>query len=403
METCLLAETVAPLPQIIADTWDAPLVGAALRRLHPGRGIGDPVTSDALGLTRWLVDGVDDIAATLAAADPALPAQVPAGSAAPGVDVVLAALRARLRELAPGRDVLVDRDHDISTVFTGPHVKISDPELPPHRFVPLDGAVVPPGSPDGPVIGVADAQVGEHTDLAGRVLGWHDPTGMASALALGHATFVAGTVLRRLPGARLLCRPALIHGPEANRSWEVAERLLDFLRDDVAVLNMSFGCRTDGGAPLPLRRAVERLGVRTVLVAAAGNVTDDGPETPVYPAALPGVVGVGAVDREGDPTAITPMGWWVRLRAPGVDVPGPFPWCTEVDNADTGRPLDTGYASWSGSSFAAAFVTGEIARLMSERGLDAVAARDEVLAGRAVDAEGRPTVWPVGDIAGAHG
>jgi hypothetical protein len=402
METCLVQEKVQPLPEIIADTWDAPLVDVALRQVLPERGVGDPAGSTTLGLTRWRIDDVDHVAAALTA-DPAPPDRSPAGSTKPGMDVVLAAVRARVRELAPGRDVVLDRDHDVSTVFTGPHVKISDPKLPPHRLVPLQGAVVPPGSPDGPVVGVADAQVGEHTDLAGRVLGWHDPTGMASALALGHATFVAGTVLRRLPEARLLCRPALIHGPEANRSWEVAERLMAFLDDDVAVLNMSFGCRTDGGAPLPLRRAMERLGGRTVLVAAAGNVQEDTPETPLYPAALPGVVGVGAVDDAGEPTAITPMGWWVRLRAPGVDVPGPFPWGTEIDNAETGRPLDTGYASWSGSSFAAAFVTGEIARLVRERGVDPFAARDAVLAGHASDASGRPTVWPVGSLVGADG
>ena len=402
METCLVQEKVDPLPEIIADTWDAPLVDVALRDVLAERGVGEPAGSTALGLTRWRIDDVERMTTALAA-DPARPDRAPAESASPAMELVLTAVRARLRELAPGRDVVLDRDHDVSTVFTGPHVKISDPELPPHRLVPLQGAVVPPGSPDGPVVGVADAQVGEHTDLAGRVLGWHDPSGMASALALGHAAFVAGTVLRRVPDARLLCRSALVHGPQANRSWEVAERLMAFLDDDVAVLNMSFGCRTDGGAPLPLRRAMERLGGRTVLVAAAGNVGKDTPPTPIYPAALPGVVGVGAVDEAGEPVLITPVGWWVRLHAPGIDVPGPFPRTTEIDNAETGRPLDTGYATWSGSSFAAAFVTGEIARLMRERGLDAFAARDEVLAGRAVDAAGRPTVWPAASLAGARG
>src|SRR4051812_39931722 len=111
METCLLVEKVDPLPEIIADTWDEPLVDAALREVHPGHGVGDPRRSTALGLTRWRLEGAADAAAVLAAADPRLPEQAPLGSASPAMDVVLAALRARLRELAPGRDVVVDRDH----------------------------------------------------------------------------------------------------------------------------------------------------------------------------------------------------------------------------------------------------------------------------------------------------
>jgi hypothetical protein len=54
---------------------------------------------------------------------------------------------------------------------------------------------------------------------------------------------------------------------------------------------------------------------RTVVVAAAGN---DATGRPTYPAVLPGVVGIGAVDREGRPAPFSNYGPWVRASSLGV-------------------------------------------------------------------------------------
>ena len=64
----------------------------------------------------------------------------------------------------------------------------------------------------------------------------------------GHATFVAGLILRQAPGARLVVRPVL--GPRAlGKAWGVAKIMADFVGPGVEVLNLSFGCYTDDGLP----------------------------------------------------------------------------------------------------------------------------------------------------------
>jgi subtilisin family serine protease len=91
------------------------------------------------------------------------------------------------------------------------------------------------------------------------------------------------------------------------------------------------------------------------------------------------VVAVGATDAEDDPAEFTPKGApWVDLVAPGVqvestylsgDVQARLPVVKEgrhVRTPITNLGTFTGAARWSGTSFAAADATGEIARLMLE-------------------------------------
>src|SRR5262249_26604996 len=150
----------------------------------------------------------------------------------------------------------------------------------------------------------------------------------------------------------------LVHG-KTNTSWDVATRLMQFLSADIDVLNMSFGCLIDTAAPLPLRRALDRLSARTVLVAAAGNhALRDVAADPVYPAAFGDVVAVGAADDAGHPASTTPSVPWLDLLAPGENLTGPFlpGVVTFDDNNGATSDFGSGYAAWSGSSFAAANV-----------------------------------------------
>ena len=76
------------------------------------------------------------------------------------------------------------------------------------------------------------------------------------------------------------------------------------------------------------------------------------------------MVGVGAVDADGR-SVFSNFGPWVDASAPGVDVVSTF--FTEFDDTDAdGVCVDRyrGWASWSGTSFAAPKVAGAIAQSM---------------------------------------
>jgi len=118
------------------------------------------------------------------------------------------------------------------------------------------------------------------------------------------------------------------------------------------VLNLSFGTPETAlrpGDPVPhasvTQYALER---NCVLVVAAGN---DGAETAYFPAALPGVIAVGAVDRRRRPARFSTRGGHVAVSAPGVGV--------------RGATLRGGYRQHTGTSFAAPQVAGACALLLA--------------------------------------
>jgi subtilisin family serine protease len=99
-------------------------------------------------------------------------------------------------------------------------------------------------------------------------------------------------------------------------------------------------------------------------VASAGN---DATWRKQYPAALPKVIAVGAIGPMG-PAWFTNYGPWVNACAPGVGVLSTF--FTNWNGATPMQPngLDpddyNGWAYWSGTSFSAPVVVGNLARLM---------------------------------------
>ena len=90
-----------------------------------------------------------------------------------------------------------------------------------------------------------------------------------------------------------------------------------------SVLNLSFGA-TVLDHPFLMAHVVSRIqSIGVIVVASAGN---DAMSQPVFPAALPGVIGVGALGPAG-PAPFTNYGPWVTACAPGVDlVSGFFKW-----------------------------------------------------------------------------
>jgi hypothetical protein len=237
-------------------------------------------------------------------------------------------------------------------------------------------------------VGLLDTRLYPNEWLAGGYLAAADdllqiPATGGSPLpaSAGHATFVAGLILRQAPGAELVVRPVL-NKKAVGRAWDVAKHMASFIGSGVDILNLSFGCYTDDGEPpLVLARAVSLLSAEILLVAAAGNHGDIDelrkedkvkdvpwtrgltPRTPMWPAAFDEVIAVGATD--GDKLApFSPQTPWVDMTAPGVNVESTYLTgkvkLTESDGSSTATFSD-GFAYWNGTSFAAATVSGAVA------------------------------------------
>jgi len=98
----------------------------------------------------------------------------------------------------------------------------------------------------------------------------------------------------------------------------------------------------------------------TVVVASAGN---DASCRPSWPAALPGVVSVGALSPWGV-APFTNYGSWVRACAPGVGVISRF-----FTGGGVVKDYGAGWAAWSGTSFAAPIVAGVLAHSVNVDGI----------------------------------
>jgi hypothetical protein len=201
----------------------------------------------------------------------------------------------------------------------------------------------------------------------------------------GHGTFVAGVVLAHAPAAtvRVLRVPEVGGASGLIDDLALATALLSL--DDVDVINLSLGGTTrQDVAPPATAAALAVLRERapdTVVVAAAGN---DGWSRPSWPAALKGVLAVGALNREGRPASFSNRGWWVDVWANGVDVRSTFfDWRGPLEHplAPSEQAFDS-WALWCGTSFAAPRITGAIATATEAAGSARRAAFDLLFSGR---------------------
>jgi hypothetical protein len=199
-----------------------------------------------------------------------------------------------------------------------------------------------------------------------------------------HGTFLAGLVRQVCPDANVLAVRVMDSAGAVPESelLEALKRLL--IRQTLAqaagdprglidVVCLPFGCyhesaRGNSFDP-PVLHVLRALGERGVaVVAAAGGDGDDGDDRPKYPAAFfphPGgevtafaracvpVISVGAHDVGRDVAAFSNYGPWVACQRPGEAMVSTLP--------GTLHRHRSGYGSWSGTSFAAAVLAGEIA------------------------------------------
>ena len=269
-------------------------------------------------------------------------------------------------------------------------------------------------------VGLLDTSISSHQWLAG---GWVSPPGGVLAerkvqpTPAGHATFVAGLVLSQAPACVIEARSLLSDDFGQATSWDTAKAIARIGKTRPDVLNLSFTCYTeDGQAPLTLATAIDRLDSSTVVVAASGNHGnlklededewgEDDRRKPAWPAALDGVVAIGAATAAGTPARFTPPNvQWVDAIAEGERVVSTFV-TASVDVADLDKPRASkgmrafhGWASWSGTSFSAALVSGVIAAKTVPGKVSSRQAWDQVLDEARTGEPSLPLVrlmWPV--------
>ncbi len=206
-----------------------------------------------------------------------------------------------------------------------------------------------------------------HPDLSCNLsegVNFVDPT-VAPMDDQGHGTHVSGTIAARWDGHGVVGVAPLAHvipvkvlDSTGGGSVSNIVRGINWAASQgVDVINMSLGSpQTSPSLEKAVNNAL-RKGV--TIVAASGN---EGPDNaPSYPGAYPGVIAVGASDKNDQLASFSSQGDYVSFIAPGVDV---------ISTAPGGK-----YAQHSGTSMASPHVAGlaAIAVAMGARGPQAVA------------------------------
>ena len=209
---------------------------------------------------------------------------------------------------------------------------------------------VPAPARGGPLhVGLIDSGVdARHPALVNAIVQRHGCDDGAHPAA--HGTAVASLMIGQaglfrsaLPRATLYAGDAFCDAPTGGSVEAIARELAWLARMQVAVVNISLV----GPPNQILQRLIAHAVAQGMLIVAA--VGNDGPAAPpLYPAAWPGVVGVGAVDGRLRLLPEGARGPQVMFVAPGADMAA----------AANGK---SGFVPVRGTSFAAPFVAGLLA------------------------------------------
>ena len=219
----------------------------------------------------------------------------------------------------------------------------------------------------------------------------------------GHGTFVAGLIRCMAPAADVIVSN-IFQVAGSQLESDLGSELDQALALGVDVFNLSITATTRHElSPLGFDGFVQRLHQHqgVVCVVAAGN---NGNHKRCWPAAIPGMVSVGALgaDWRGRAT-FSNYGDWVKVYAPGRNLvnayaTGPYK-CQDFPYKDDVRSF-WGMSRWSGTSFSTPIVTGLVAARMSRTGETGREAAATLLA--EAQAHAIPGVGPVLLPCGGH-
>ncbi|GAA3230607.1 S8 family serine peptidase [Dactylosporangium siamense] len=155
--------------------------------------------------------------------------------------------------------------------------------------------------------------------------------------------------------------------PPAGTADRIAAAVQAAVTDKAQVINISFAVYEDVPA---LRDAIKQaVASDVVVVASVGSTSPEqalAGRTP-YPAAYPGVIGVGSIGPSGERSSSSPVGPWVDLVAPGEQI--------------LAATRGGGYAAVQGTGFATPFVSAAAALIRARTpGLPAKAVAERLYA-----------------------
>jgi membrane-anchored mycosin MYCP len=285
------------------------------------------------------------------------------------VGELLALLRQRFAAERDGWVPTMGKNREVDAVIGEGHKPMSSGDVSVSSHKPMGGAEPSPdiaagfeapagaaGAGQGVCVGVVDTRPAPPSRTPGV------------PFRSGHAEFVRSLIRRQAPAAEVPVEGVLDPFTGQADSWSTAQAMLRLAAEHrLHVLNLSFGCFTlNGGPPLVMDRAVQRIGRDVLIVAAAGNhglrdflTAGRNKQSACWPAAVEPVVAVAAADPDGNVPPWSAALPWVRCKAPGVDVIGDY--FTGPVLLGSGLGHFEGRAMWSGTSFAAAIVSGAVA------------------------------------------
>ena len=195
-------------------------------------------------------------------------------------------------------------------------------------------------------VGMIDTAVTSHSSLGGTTLTKKDFSSGKSAIPVDHGTAIASILSSE--GAQSLFVANIFRGGTGSpfTSAEAIASALEWMSSNkIAVVNMSLS----GPRNAILDKLIERTSAKgTIIVAAAGNGGPTAP--PAYPAALPSVVAITAVDAKMCVYRYANQGKYLDIASRGVNEPA--------------AKASGGTALFSGTSFATPHIAAWLARCM---------------------------------------
>lgn len=364
-------KALAALALVVAVAAAAPAALGKSGRIAVG--VADGVSTDQVAYAVWEAVGtpvdrtLDPMGALIVPVDD-VDAAVEALRAIPGVEFVEPIVRSRSLAFTPN-DPLAQVQWHLNAI---------------HAF---DRWPEPPAL-GGVRVAVIDSGIdGGHPEFAGRIVEKATFAGSGPAEdTIGHGTFVAGEIAAIANNAEGIAGVGLpvelliakVVGADGNISLEAEAKAIRWAVDRGArVINLSIGGKRapddpseDTFSELEARAIEYAASKNVVVVAASGNCDGTCPYGYAsYPAALPHVIGVGALTIGGTVPAFSnrdPL--FVDVAAPGSGIISTFPQKLSLPGCkEPGYSLCAGleYQSGQGTSFAAPLVSAAVALAIS--------------------------------------